>query len=49
MREALEMAYGTLLIASRMLTEDYKMALNGKRWGDKTIKAVNAAFTKEEK
>jgi len=49
MREALEMAERTLLIASRMLTEDYKMALNGKRWGDKTIKAVNAALTKEEK
>ena len=34
MREALEMAERTLLIASRMLTEDHKMALNGKRWGD---------------
>ncbi len=43
--EALEMAEGTLLIASRMLTEDHKMVLNGKRWGDKTIKAVNAALS----
>lgn len=46
MREALEKAEHTLLIASRILTEDHKMVLHGKRWGDATLVKLRAAIEK---
>ena len=36
--EALECTLSALRIASRQLTEDMKMVLNGKRWGESDIK-----------
>ena len=49
LREALEKAEHTLLIASRMLTEDHKMVLHGKRWGDATLVKLRAAIEKATK
>lgn len=49
MREALEKAEHTLLIASRMLTEDHKMVLRGKRWGEAALADIRAAIEKATK
>jgi hypothetical protein len=43
-REALEAARDTLSAASRQLTDDHKIVLGGKRWGETTIAKIAAAL-----
>ena len=43
-REALEAARDTLSAASRQLTDDHKIVLGGKRWGETTIAKIDAAL-----
>jgi len=44
MREALEEAERALLIASQILTDDHKIALNGRRWGNVALVNLRAAI-----
>lgn len=48
MREALEMAQKTLRRASRELSENHRLILQGKRWGGETLDAIDAALTPKE-
>jgi hypothetical protein len=43
-REALTAAQDTLTAASRQLTNDHKIVLGGKRWGEATIAKIDAAL-----
>lgn len=43
-REALEAARDTLSAASRQLTDDHKIVLGGKRWGETAIAKIDAAL-----
>lgn len=45
MREALEKARETLGRASRELSENHRLILQGKRWGGETIDALDAALS----
>lgn len=43
-KEALRTAEATITTASRILTEDHKFALKGKRWGESTLTQVSSAL-----
>ena len=45
MREALEKAQKTLQRASRELSENHRLVLQGKRWGGETLDAIDAALS----
>ncbi len=49
MREALEKAQKTLQRASRELSENHRLILQGKRWGGETLDAIDAALDKAAK
>jgi hypothetical protein len=44
--EALEIALNALKTASRQLTQDHKIVLSGKVWGEGDIKRIEAALAK---
>lgn len=48
LREALEQCEKTLSKASRMLTDEYRVVLNGKVWGEKALHAARAALAQEK-